>query len=44
MNKESYLAERKILLDEAEVLLGEGKSEEANLKMTDIEKTRCCMG
>lgn len=38
MNKESYLAERKILLDEAEVLLGEGKSEEANLKMTDIEK------
>jgi HK97 family phage major capsid protein len=37
MNKEQYLAQRKALLDEAEKLIGEGKTDEANAKMKDIE-------
>jgi HK97 family phage major capsid protein len=37
MNKEQYLAQRKALLDEAEKMIGEGKTEEANAKMKDIE-------
>lgn len=37
MNKEKYLADRKALLDEAEKLIDEGKIEEANAKMKDIE-------
>lgn len=37
MNKEQYLAQRKALLDEAEALIGEGKTDEANAKMTEVE-------
>ena len=37
MNKEQYLAQRKALLDEAEGLIGESKTDEANAKMQDIE-------
>ena len=37
MNKEKYLEQRKALLDEAEALIGEGKTEEANAKMKEIE-------
>jgi HK97 family phage major capsid protein len=37
MIKEQYLAQRKALLDEAEALIGEGKTEEANAKMKEIE-------
>ena len=37
MNKEQYLAQRKALLDEAEAMIGEGKTDEANAKMKDIE-------
>lgn len=37
MNKEKYLAQRKALLDEAEGLIGEGKTEEANAKMKEVE-------
>ena len=37
MNKEQYLAQRQALLDEAEVMIGEGKTEDANSKMKDIE-------
>ena len=37
MNKEKYLEHRKALLDEAEALIGEGKTEEANAKMKEIE-------
>ena len=37
MNKEQYLAQRKALLDEAEALLKDGKTEEANAKMKDVE-------
>lgn len=37
MNKEKYLKQRKALLDEAEALIGEGKADEANAKMKDVE-------
>lgn len=37
MNKEKYLKERKELLDAAEALIEEGKTEEANAKMKEIE-------
>jgi HK97 family phage major capsid protein len=37
MNKEQYLAQRQALLDEAEAMIGEGKTEDANAKMKDIE-------
>ena len=37
MIKEKYLEQRKALLDEAEALIGEGKTEEANAKMKEIE-------
>jgi HK97 family phage major capsid protein len=37
MNKEKYVAERKALYDSANVLIAEGKIEEANAKMTEIE-------
>lgn len=37
MNKEKYLADRKALLDEANQLISDGKIEEANAKMKDIE-------
>jgi HK97 family phage major capsid protein len=37
MNKDKYLEQRKALLDEAEALIGEGKTEEANLKMQEVE-------
>ena len=37
MNKEQYLAQRKALLDEAEALINEGKVEESNAKMKEIE-------
>ena len=38
MNKEQYSEQRKALLDEAEVMIGEGKTEEANAKMKEIEE------
>lgn len=38
MNKEQYLAKRKALLDSANQLILNGKIEEANAKMTEIEK------
>lgn len=38
MKKEDYLAQRQALLDEAEAMIGEGKTEEANAKMKDIEE------
>lgn len=38
MNKEKYLAQRKALLGEAEKLIGEGKTDEANAKMQEVEK------
>ena len=37
MNKEKYLAQRKALLDEAEAMIGEGKTEDANAKMKEVE-------
>lgn len=37
MNKEKYLLDRKALLDAAEGFLAEGKTEEANAKMKEIE-------
>lgn len=37
MNKKEYLAQRQALLDEAEAMIGEGKTEDANAKMKDIE-------
>lgn len=37
MNREEYLAQRKALLDEAEGFLKEGKVDEANAKIADIE-------
>ena len=37
MNKDKYLEQRKALLDEAEALIGEGKTEEANTKMKEVE-------
>ena len=37
MNKDKYLEQRKALLDEAEALIGEGKVEESNAKMKEIE-------
>lgn len=37
MNKKEYLAQRQALLDEAETMIGEGKTEDANAKMKDIE-------
>lgn len=37
MGKEKYLADRKILLDAANGFIGEGKIEEANAKMKEIE-------
>ena len=37
MNKEQYLAQRKLLLDGAEAFIKEGKTEEANVKMVGIE-------
>jgi HK97 family phage major capsid protein len=37
MNKEQYLAQRKALLDEAEVMIGEGKTEDANAKLKEAE-------
>lgn len=36
-NKEDYLNQRKALVDEAQALLNEGKNEEAEAKMNDIE-------
>lgn len=38
MNKEQYAEQRKALLDEAEVMIGEGKTEEANAEMKKIEE------
>ena len=38
MNKEKYLAARKALLDSANQLIADGKIEEANTKMAEIEK------
>jgi HK97 family phage major capsid protein len=38
MNKEQYLAQRKTLLDNANQLITDGKIEEANTKMAEIEK------
>lgn len=38
MNKEKYLKDRKKLLDAAEAFLAEGKTEEANAKMKEIEE------
>jgi len=38
MKKEEYLAQRQALLDEAEAMIGEGKTEDANAKMKDIEE------
>lgn len=38
MGKEKYLARRKELMDEAQNLINEGKVEEANAKIADIEK------
>ncbi len=38
MNKEQYLANRKSMMEEAESLLAEGKNDEANAKMKEIEK------
>lgn len=38
MTKEQYLANRKSMMEEAESLLAEGKTEDANAKMKDIEK------
>lgn len=37
MNKEKYLAQRKVLLDEAEALIGEGKTKKADAKMQEVE-------
>lgn len=37
MNKEQYLAQRNALLDEIEVLIKDGKTDEANSKMKDVE-------
>ena len=37
MKKDEYLAQRKALLDEAEAMIGEEKTEEANTKMKEIE-------
>lgn len=37
MNKEKYLKERKELLDAAEAFIAEGKTEEANAKMKEVE-------
>lgn len=37
MNKEKYLAQRKALLDEAEALIGEGKTKKADAKMQEVE-------
>lgn len=37
MNKKEYLAKRKALLDEAEALLNEGKTDEANTKAVEVE-------
>lgn len=37
MNKEKYLAQRKVLLDEAEALIGEGKPKKADAKMQEVE-------
>ena len=37
MNKEKYLKDRKELLDAAEALISEGKTDEANAKMKEIE-------
>lgn len=38
MKKEEYLAQRQASLDEAEAMIGEGKTEDANAKMKDIEE------
>ena len=38
MNKEQYSEQRKALLDEAEAMIGEGKTEDANAKMKEIEE------
>lgn len=38
MNKEQYAEQRKALLDEAETMIGEGKTEDANAKMKEIEE------
>lgn len=37
MNKEKYLAQRQALMNEAEQMISEGKSEEANAKMREVE-------
>lgn len=37
MNKEKYLKDRKELLDAAEAFIAEGKTEEANAKMKEVE-------
>lgn len=37
MNKEKYLQNRKVLMEEAQNLINEGKVEEANAKMKEIE-------
>lgn len=37
MNREKYLADRKALMDEAQTLLNEGKADEANAKMKEVE-------
>ena len=37
MNKEKYLKDRKALLDAAEAFIAEGKTEEANAKMKEVE-------
>lgn len=38
MNREKYLADRQALIDSAEQLIAEGKIEEANAKMKEVEK------
>ena len=37
MNKKKYLEDRKLLLDEAQKLIDEGKTEESQAKMKEIE-------
>lgn len=37
MNKEKYLADRKVLLDEVQKLIDEGKIEDSQAKMKDVE-------
>ena len=37
MNKEKYLADRKVLLDEAQKLIDEGKIEDSQAKMKEVK-------